>query len=66
MHLTTSIMPTQTATEIESSIPESRKAELAGQPWYIVQTCVTCSMTVAEARAHLGLDESCNRIRSGR
>ena len=57
-------MPTQTATEIAESIPESRKVELAGQPWYIVQTCVACGLTVAQARVHLGLDEPCNTIRT--
>ena len=54
----------QTETEILASIPESRRAELAGQPWHIVQTCVQCGLTVAQARVHLGMDEPCNAMKT--
>ncbi len=55
--------PAQSAAEILASVPVERRAELAGQPWYIVQACVQCGLTVAEARVHLGLDEPANRVR---
>lgn len=51
-----SVNATQTEQEILATVPPERAAELTGQPWYVIQTCVQCGLTVEQARVHLGLD----------